>query len=137
MTITLKRNKIQFESMESCGCGNSHTTAAYLEWVAAATLAIENAGYTAEVKIGYENDLHKRRLYVDDDGVVWTMRRNAQYKTEIHCITEGYYDSKPSPTIVAAIELAEQIDDCALNAALTAYRADCSELTKASNKPPF
>lgn len=117
-TITIRRDRIQFEHMASCDCGNSHQEAACAAYIDAATIVLEDAGYTADVDLDHGVDSIRHAVYVTmPDGRTWTERG---------CITEGHYDDAASPSVAKALAVAAEADSAAWAAAQKAYEADCS-----------
>lgn len=64
VTISLVRDRIQFEDMIGSETGRE-TTVAALAWQDAAASALENSGFTAEVKADYGRDHRKNFVYVN------------------------------------------------------------------------
>jgi len=130
-SISIKRNRIAFEHMESCLCGNSHQEAAQSAWLDAASAIVGDLVIDAE--IGYDNDPGAVGRYVesqivaaqeeesDEEALTWAMDG-----PKIHCITSGHYDEPPPAEVIAAFAALDAADDAAMEAAYAAYIADCS-----------
>lgn len=148
-TIILTRNRIAFENLAFCECGNGdmHQREAIRAWLDEVVRVVEDAGFSDDSKIKSENNPSAMGIYIevereirDEDGdyeatetCLWTDRVKAGTFSarEAHCITEGHYEDAPSNEVVRAMKVAEDADTKGMEAAEAAYKADCSEYERA------
>ena len=150
--IEVVRNKIAFEGLGSCGCGNEgmHAAAARAAWeneverfVPTRTGKDEVLGETVGEtlicsRLKYDSDPGKRDIYIttetpiksDDEGdenleLLWLVPSDPD---KTHCVTEGHYADVPTADVLAAAKATIDADDAAMDAARKAYEADCDQI---------